>query len=1034
VHAPIARTRLFDLVDSARDRRVVWIWGPPGAGKTALVVTYLQALRLPSVWYQIDSGDADPASFFFFLREAVHATAPRKRRLPLLTPEYQASPDGFARRFFREIFPILGRECLLIFDNYQELATQSQLHEILQAGFEEIPDGLNVVVISRQEPPAAFARTVVSEALAIIDWEQMRMTPEEVGVFADSRAKVDPATVRELYKMSNGWIGGVTLMLERLRRDGVLYNFSSGESAELLFDYFASQIFDAAPVETRELLMKTALLPSFSVKLAESISGHRNAGTVIEFLHRRRLFIDRLPGQEVCYQYHALFHAFLQHRAQAQFSFRELAEINARAAQLLLHTDNDEVVYGLYCQAGNWEDAVVLFAQMAPKLIGHGRWQTVAEFAARLPAPICVRNPWVGYWLATALVPMRTVAARDLFKKVFIQFQDNDVASGQMMAAAGILDTIYTEFVNFLEMQPWADVLAGFLENDPEFPSREAELRVYLAFVGTLYALPGHPLLGTCVRRLESLLDAPFDVNLKVVTGQRLLACADAMTDLDLFRRVVGLIDPLLSSPQVTPANAAQFQFMKGYDHYIAWNPGEALACFDRAMNIAQREGLAHLEFRIKVYIVYCARRAGKIEIAQSALDELSKSSYQPHGLLISIFEHAKALMAFTRGDLPAALRASSRATQSVAGCGYVYADVVLSSFYGQFLLAAGDLDAASRSLAHARALAAGTAIDTARAYIALTEGHVAHLRGELGRRDALIREALEFGKHTNGIARLRWDSRAMEVLLPVALKAGIEVSLVQSLIRTFGISPPSRSCENWPWPIKIYTFGRLELLHDGAPLVFGRKAPRKALALLAAIVAYGGKEVPESHLLDTFWPDADGDAAHHALTTLLHRLRKVLRDSEAILQRGAKLSLNPQRCWVDSVAFQQLINGNDPPDVDRALALYRGPFLALEADTWALPIRERLQTDFVRAIKLRADALEAEGAFESAIEYYTKGLEADPLVEAFYQGLMRCYSALHRRAEASTVYRRLQETLSRNLGIKPSLDSQRLFDAMTAQ
>src|SRR5262249_32739330 len=82
VTGTVARPRLFRLLDQARRRPATWVWAPPGSGKTTLLATYLASRRLRSLWYQIDEGDADAASFFYYLGQA----APRRRRpLPLLT-------------------------------------------------------------------------------------------------------------------------------------------------------------------------------------------------------------------------------------------------------------------------------------------------------------------------------------------------------------------------------------------------------------------------------------------------------------------------------------------------------------------------------------------------------------------------------------------------------------------------------------------------------------------------------------------------------------------------------------------------------------------------------------------------------------------------------------------------------------------------------------------------------------------------------------------------------------------------------------
>jgi len=295
------------------------------------------------------------------------------------------------------------------------------------------------------------------------------------------------------------------------------------------------------------------------------------------------------------------------------------------------------------------------------------------------------------------------------------------------------------------------------------------------------------------------------------------------------------------------------------------------------------------------------------------------------------------------------------------------------------------------------------------------------------------------------------WSPHVMTALCVKALEHDVETNYVQQLVQARRLMPAATPVhvETWPWPVKIYTLGRFAVLVNNQPPRIGRKAQRKPLELLKALVALGGRDISEDILTSLLWPDAEGDAVRRAFDTTLHRLRKLLGDEQALHLRDRKLSLDSRICWVDSWAFERLLSegemimahpATDPQGdalarlVDRVNTLYHGPFLGKEFGTaWSVSLRERLRSRYLRHIVSAGARWQLLGYWDRAIECYRRGLEVDDLAEQLYQNLMLCHDHLGQYSEALSVYRRCRFILSVVLGIAPSPSTENLHQRLRA-
>ena len=994
----------------------------------------------------MDSGDADPASFFYYLGVAMQALAGGEP-LPLLTPEYLADLQGFTRRYFRALYARLPKGTVVVFDNYHAVAPASMLHAVIRDAIEEIPHTVCVIFTSRAEPPPQLTRLRLTNAIGCLDADELQVDLDEARAIAAFDAGAGAAC---WLPVARRWASiSMKPAVQPPERVQSAWTSAAGmapapASHDILFDYFAVEIFGATSPEVCHILLRTAFLPVFTVPMAEAISGDLDAGARLDALFRLRYFIDRRGDPEPTYQYNGLFREFLLARARAQLDPAECRMLQRRSARLLEIGNHPEQAFGLYVASEDGPAAARLIREEAPRLIWQGRWQTVQGWIAQLPAEGVAADPWLLYWAGACAVAVDPARARTALEQAYTGLAARSDTCGQVMAAAAVMETYYFEWTTFAPLDHWIAVLSSLLAQDVPDLSPAVELGARAGLVASLlYRQPQHPLLFPESARALALLEADVPLGVRFTAGIILLNCYCFRGDFGCAERVVGLLQPHLAHHALTPLNQVWWQMAVGYYHLLLADHAAAAAALDQAAATAHAHGLAFLAPAVLSQRALVALTFGDLDHAAILLPAIKSAINPVRRMDLALFQSAQSWYAFQRGDASMAARQGQAAVDAAFEAGAV--TIQTYCLYGravQQLVAGepGEVQHAAASVQNLR-LRAGHASLLLDFSCLLAEAYAAFQAGDRATGLAHLRAGLAIGCAQHFVNALRWYPAMMARLLCHALEAGIEVDYVQHLIRTRQLAPDTPDIEQWPWPIKLYLLGRFSVVIDNVPLKTSGKAQARPLELLKALVAGGGREVASATLGPQLWPDLDGDAAQSALDTTLHRLRKLLRIEDAIVVQQAKLSLNAARVWVDVWAFERLANRCEqaaapcPEASAKFFRLYAGNILPQETDApWLLPIRERLRSKFLRQVlKLGCDD-EALGDWAHAADTYRHGLEVDNLSEELYRRLMQCELQRHQAAAALEVYRRCRQMLSVVLGVKPSAATEEVHRAILGQ
>jgi len=402
------RARLFRRLDAASRRSaLVWVSAPAGSGKTTLAASYLEYRRRACLWYQLDARDADPAAFFYYLREAAAQVGARRRgALPLLTPEYALGLEAYARHFFERLGARLPAAAWLVLDDYQELPETASIHALLPGAIGALPAGLRVLILSRARPPPAFARLLATGAITLVPGGELSLTEAETRALARTRTgkSVAAAASAALRARTGGWVAGTVLLLE-----STVPSEPAGRGVEILeqqilFDYFATEIFDRAPPAAQRLLLATALLPEVDAAAAEALTGERGAGDILADLLRRNYITLRLTGSVPRYRFHPLFREFLLVRAHQVVAAPQARAMAEQAADLLLAAGRPDEAAAILAREGSLEPLAALVRAHAPTLARQGRLASIEGWLRALPRAMVDADPWLSYWLGARRV------------------------------------------------------------------------------------------------------------------------------------------------------------------------------------------------------------------------------------------------------------------------------------------------------------------------------------------------------------------------------------------------------------------------------------------------------------------------------------------------------------------------------------------------------------------------------------------------------------------------------------------------------
>jgi LuxR family maltose regulon positive regulatory protein len=984
---PRARV-LARLEQLRRSARCVWVGAPAGSGKTALLASYLERHPAPVVWCQLDQDDGEPARLFHYLGLA-----------GLLLPEVQPSHlDDFpvyAQHLFARMFGPGTERGVLVLDSYQAVGDDRAFHLLIRMLLAALPGHVDAFILSRFGPPPEFARLLSAGQLAELDWEQLRLAADETCAIVAQRcrqlalppSRAHAAFAQRLHERTGGWVAGLVMILAQPGAVSGLDLFADAQ--ETLFAYFAEEIFAPCSPELRTFLLHTAVLPSFTLEMAQAMSGNPFAAGFLNRSLRQFCFIERRESQgaRTVYRYHLLFREFLLARLRIGCSEREVRALRQRALGLLEDDGDCEGSAELLMALADPEAVAAFALEHAASLLERGSQATLGALLTSLPPAAVGADGRLLYWQA---VCQAGAGARRGFERALALLEARGDAPLCALAWSGIVESIHAEGRDVAVFGHWLDVLERLRERFPQLDRTELATPVLASVLIAITACPERSARPAAWMQQALARIVSADANARAVLLARLCVLYVRAGDVAGVRMALAELRGLGERPQLRDAVRVDSLLAQAMGHWLLGEGQRARPVAEQAAALVESAGLDVGRHAALNLAMAAALADNDLAAAEHYRRRINAVIDGVRPVDQAAYRYQLACLALQRGQAADADRLFELAAIQLRSVGdrFGLACALADRAYAAHLL--GDATRAGALCEQAIALSASTGSQLARYKCLLVRAALEH--GRDGMALPLLAEAMALGRSCAIENFPGWNRDMMALLSSLALALDVEPVFVAQLVQSRGLRIPSARPTAWPWPLMLRTLGQFEVLRGGAPLVQAGKGNRRSLDLLKAIIAFGGRGVAIENVTAALWPDAEGDSAKGAFDVAMHRLRKLIGRDHVLIVSNGKVSLNDEVCWLDIWVFQeqaqQVLDCSTAQSADMdtiavaasgMLETYRGRFLASEMEqSWLLPMRDRLRRLLARAADRAGARLHAGKQTAAATALRQNAREAD--------------------------------------------------------
>jgi ATP/maltotriose-dependent transcriptional regulator MalT/DNA-binding SARP family transcriptional activator len=1058
----LERPRLTQKLEANLDAPVTMVAADAGCGKTTLVAGFLRSQNRPSVWYQMDHTDADPAAFLSYIAFGIREFAPDfgETLLPYLSEageQFQEFPERAADLLINEILESIEQPFILVLDDYHHIGRETIVHRLVDRLIQYSSDLVHLIITTRDLPPLAIIKRRMQASAHVITRDDLLFTDAEVKDLFRSTLNVDLGDdeLAEYRKRTHGWITALQLVRQVAEQD--LHSPNGAKKLDLLnalrqsekdiFDYFAEEVFSREKKPTQDLLLHLSLLESMPLDDCSSLFPDLRCSAVLPELAQNNVFLTAAGdgGRSEEYRFHPLFRDFLRRRLRSEIGKSAVAAEQSKIADSYISAGHWEKAVPFLLDAEKFEAAARVIAEHGEEWLAAGANETLRLYAERVPITALEQFPRALLHLAeVARIRGETERSSTLLRSAVKSLRSKGDSAGEADALHSLASlarrrgNLNEAFELLAQAEKLADKSSETavkcantrglcLISEGKWPEAEQQFRFALELAE---AQANHKYIRLIMHNLA--LPAGFRGDFGAALGWFRRIFRDSSEDRPLPQEAIGHLnvsrlhlyrgelmeaekhlERSLELCQLFGMRSLMAEVFEAYGNYYRESGDiphaeeyyeRSLKAYDEAeVNIASRE---LNEERARFYLAQ-----GDAKRARALITKLiGQRESQGNQLGLNTARLCLAQVDLAENKKQGLAKRVQQLIDHFQKENHFY-DECLSSMLMTEVVFDPDKPASALPFVN-RVLDLSARFD-----------YDYWLRQQIRRRPDIfkIEEIAE---------RLPFDLTEELSAKPQALEA-------QAIPATEASVPLT--------DLTVNVLGPVEIFRDPSkPFAPDAWTTRRSRDIFCFIATSKHRRVAKDVLIDTFWPDEDPAIIEKNFHPTISHIRKALNSRQPfkqnfILFRDGAYQLNPEltflidaeefdRHFSDAeVAKREKDNERLRASLEAAHHCYRGEFMEGIYEDWADERRVYYSEQFGRVASALARLELSEKRLASAKRYAEETLTVDPYREDVHRLILKIYAAQGKPASVKKHYEAMQQLLKTDLGVEPSAETRRV-------